>query len=267
MMLYAWLNGTWINADDDRIPSQDEGHGLFETVCVRNGKLRFWEKHWARMTKSAHVLNISLKRDPEELKRASKELILKNKLREGAVKLICHQTDANNEWAIITREQHYTSEHYQRGFKVRIHPHARCLDYVKYGHKRINHVGPRIAKKEAQALGFNEALFINEAGHLCEGSYSNLFFVKEGELFTPSLTCGLLPGIARSVVIEWAKERGITVHEGQYTLKTLLASDEVFVTNALAGAMPIASIETPEGEIAFDLTQAFVTMELVKYFA
>jgi len=265
-MQYAWLNGEWVSSSEEKIPSQSEGHGLFETVCVRKGSLRFWDKHWSRMTKSAQTLEMSLGQDSKDILRASKELIRKNRLRDGAIKLICHHKEAGNEWAIITREQCYSPEQYEKGFRIRIHPNARCLNKEKYGHKRIDHTGPRVARKEAYSLGFDETLFINKSGYLCEGSYSNVFFVKEGELFTPAPNCGLLPGIARGEVLRWATERGIPTHEGQYTLEDLSQCDEVLITNALAGAMPVASIELSCEEIAFDLKRAFVTMELVKHF-
>ena len=268
-MQHAWLNGEWVHSEDPKIPSQEEGYGLFETICVRRGKLRLWDKHWQRMTGSAQTLEVPLERSSKEIRCAAKALIQKNKLYNGAVKLICHRD--SDEWAIITREQCYTPEQYKRGFKVRIHPETRCLNTEKYGHKRINHTGPRIARKEAYALGFDETFFINESGYLCEGSYSNLFLVKGGALFTPERSCGLLPGIARGEVINWATERGISIQEGTYTLDTLAQCDEVFITNALAGAMPIASIEiateASTGEIAFDLKHARITMELVQYFA
>ena len=266
-MQYAWLNGKWVSTNEDSIPSQDEGHGLFETICVRKGLLRFWDKHWARMTKSAQMLDIELGRTSKEILEPSRALIKKNKLYNGAIKLICHDKKPVNEWAIITREQSYLPEQYQKGFKIRLHPEARCLNKEKYGHKRINHTGPRIARKEAYTLGFDETLFVNESGFLCEGSYSNLFFSKGGELFTPAQSCGLLPGIARGEVLRWATERGIPTHEGQFTLEDLIQGDEVFVTNALAGAMPVALLETSDSEIAFDLKRAFISMELVKYFS
>ena len=77
---------------------------------------------------------------------------------------------------------------------------------------------------------------------LVEGSRSNLFFVKEKTLCTPSVRCGLLNGITRQKVIALAKKKRICVRMGEFRLKDLLASDEAFLTSSLMEVMPLAQV-------------------------
>ena len=78
-----------------------------------------------------------------------------------------------------------------------------------------------------------ETVFLNENGELCEGSFTSLFIEKEGQLFTPHLSAGLLPGILRAQFIESGKAREATL-----TVKDLLSADKVYLGNSLRGLIP-----------------------------
>ena len=99
-----------------------------------------------------------------------------------------------------------------------------------------------IALDQARRKGFDETIFLNTAGHLCEAATANLFLVKDGVLFTPSLASGCLPGITREVVIELAGEEGIPCEVGALTLADLQAADEVFLTSSTIGAVPLSRL-------------------------
>jgi branched-chain amino acid aminotransferase len=99
-----------------------------------------------------------------------------------------------------------------------------------------------LAKRVARAAGFDEALILNERGILTEGSSSNIFLVDKKVLSTPSLECGVLPGITRGVVLEMAQSLGINLVEAEINPEELLNSDEAFFTNSIVGIMPLTYI-------------------------
>lgn len=109
--------------------------------------------------------------------------------------------------------------------------------------KSLNFLNNILAKREALAAGAFDSILLNWEGHLTECTVSNLFFVTDGQLHTPSLECGLLDGITRSIVLQLAKEQNITVAEGRFTPAQLYQSDESFVTNTSMEIMPVTSVD------------------------
>ncbi|MEM5818013.1 MAG: aminotransferase class IV, partial [Desulfitobacterium hafniense] len=83
-----------------------------------------------------------------------------------------------------------------------------------------------------------------------EGTLSNLFFVRKGTLHTPSLPCGCLPGTRRQIVLECAQKLGIPWVEGEFPLAFLEDAEEVFLTNALMGILPVAQVDGRRIELA-----------------
>jgi branched-chain amino acid aminotransferase len=79
----------------------------------------------------------------------------------------------------------------------------------------------------------NEALFLNSVGNVCEGTGTNVAWIKKGKVFTPALESGCLAGITRELMIEWARKNSIEVHEVNAPLDDLLSADEVFMTSTL----------------------------------
>ena len=99
------------------------------------------------------------------------------------------------------------------------------------------------AYQRAKAQGYDEALLRNHRGELVEGSRSNIFFLKDNKLCTPSLASGCLKGITRSVVIKIARRMRIEVQERTITPQELLNAREAFLTNSLIEVMPLTSIK------------------------
>lgn len=91
------------------------------------------------------------------------------------------------------------------------------------------------AWREAVARGFDEAVLRNHRGALCECARSSLFWTHHGELRTPSLRCGALPGIARALVLEWAQDDAIPLREGIFSPRELDCAEEIFITSAAQG--------------------------------
>jgi len=95
-------------------------------------------------------------------------------------------------------------------------------------------------------MGPTRALMCDLEGHVSEGATSNLFFVRDGELFTPTIDGPVLPGITREIVLELAAEDGTPTREGRYELADVLEADEAFLTNRTWELRPIATLDGRE---------------------
>ena len=106
------------------------------------------------------------------------------------------------------------------------------------------YVNSILAKTEATLAGFDEAIILNQDGHVCEGSGENLFVISNGQMITPSLEDNVLPGITRDTVIELAEtELGLKVQERSIDRSELYLADEVFLTGTAAHLTPVVELD------------------------
>jgi 4-amino-4-deoxychorismate lyase len=92
-----------------------------------------------------------------------------------------------------------------------------------------------------------EGLFLEANGYVAEGIVSNVFFVKHGVCYTPSIETGILPGITRGLVLELAERLELEVRQGLYTWDELSGADEVFITNSIQEIVPITTLYDTAG--------------------
>ncbi len=217
-----------------------QGRGLFETMRILQGRLAFFPDHAGRLRRSAAALALSLPSSDEVLLERCARVIAANDLGEGVLKIVVFQDIEGTGELILTRQNPYRPEHYIRGFKLAVVRDGRRPGYLP-GLKTLNYLGNSDARRAAQAAGCDDALFVDASGAVLEGATSNVFAVKEGKIFTPALACGILPGVARATVLRLPA--GGQAEQGVLTFPQLLEADEVFVTNAVLGVMPVARIE------------------------
>jgi len=106
--------------------------------------------------------------------------------------------------------------------------------------KSLAYLDNVLARAEAQAVGADEALMLNTRGELACAAEANLFWVADGRLVTPALSCGVLAGVMRARVLAWAGEAGMPVQEAVVGPEALDTAETVFLTNALIGARAVA---------------------------
>jgi branched-chain amino acid aminotransferase len=105
------------------------------------------------------------------------------------------------------------------------------------------YVNSALASDEAHRCGFDEAIFLNEAGHVAEGSSCNIFMVRKGKLITPSVTENVLEGITRDSIMELARrELGIEVIERPIDRSELYICDELFFSGTAVGLSPVTQV-------------------------
>jgi len=237
------------------------GRGLFETIKVLGGRAVFFPDHAERLCRSAAALELPLKTSVAELAKRCARLISANGTGDGSLKIVLFLDTGGSGELILTRSGLYAPELCARGYRLTAVPDGRPSGSVS-GFKTLNYLGNSVARRRALAAGFDEALFVDSAGAVLECAGCNVFAVEGGRLITPPLSGGILPGVARATVLRLISEVGRTApstpsarnsggvdwrREGTpphlLTLKRLLAADEVFVTNALLGVMPVSRID------------------------
>ena len=136
------------------------------------------------------------------------------------------------------RNLKYTKDHYENGFKAYFSKVLRNSTSRIVNFKTLNYLENIIEYELCQRNDLNESIFFNEKGNLCEGCTTNIFIIKDKAIYTPSIKCGLLPGIVRQWIIN-----NFDVIEKEITREELLNSDEVFLTNSLVGVIKVSNIE------------------------
>jgi branched-chain amino acid aminotransferase len=97
--------------------------------------------------------------------------------------------------------------------------------------------------EEAHARGCDEALLLNERGEVSECTSANVFIARDGQVLTPPLDSGCLPGVTREILLEIAQGEGIAMREEALRLEDLMTADEVFITSTTRNLLPVVSIE------------------------
>lgn len=139
--------------------------------------------------------------------------------------------------------------------------------------KSTNYLDNIIARTHAHKNHFDDALFLNTAGNVTETTMANVFICKNGAIFTPPVSDGVLPGITRKVIIEQCSKSNIPIFEQTLSKNDLADADEIFMTNSLIKIQPVVKIEnisfTPKGreitELISALFEQFLTEKLTMF--
>jgi branched-chain amino acid aminotransferase len=133
----------------------------------------------------------------------------------------------------------------QKGIRAKVSswrriPHDSLIPHAKASGQYLNSV---LAKIEASKAGYQESLLLDSHGFVCEGSGENVYVVREGVIYTPPHTAGILDGISRRSVITIAGDLGYTVVERDLARSELYLADEVFLSGTAAELVPVAEID------------------------
>lgn len=243
------LNGEIIVAGDATIPALTAaslyGKGVFTTVaiCVRVPFL--WEKHWGRLADSSPRLGIDISGLSEESVKLSLERLMnKNSLSDGRARITIFDNELGGLWRgeserkiallITTAEQRDEAEK----LRLTVSPFFLNSKSPLAGVKTCNYLENILAADEAKKRGFDEAIRLNERGEIVSACMANIFWQKGGELFTPSLKTGCLPGTTRAYVLE-----NLKCFEVEQGLGDIRNADAVFLTSAGIGIVEISEFE------------------------
>lgn len=133
----------------------------------------------------------------------------------------------------------------QDGMRLKSSPWRRIPDNAIPSRAKVNgaYVNSVLAKQDAIDSGYDDCIFLDGNGHVCELSAANIFLVRGGTLITPDISCDILEGINRRTVLTLAAEDGIPIVERTVDLTELYIADEVFVTGTSSGCAPVTEVD------------------------
>ena len=242
------------------------GTGVFEGIrCYeteRGPAIFRHADHLARLEKSAELYYLDLPYSAEEIRQATHELLRRNGLRScyirplafrGYGSLGLYATDAPVDLIVAAFPWGaYLGEEGQRhGIRAKVSSWRAIsgdslIPHAKASGQYLNSI---LAKTESQKAGYEEAILLDDHGHVSEGSGENVFVVRDGVLITPGHTSAILDGITRAAIIEIAGDLGYRVEQRAIARAELYLADEIFLTGTAAELVPVREIDDhPIGE-------------------
>ncbi|MEJ7848787.1 MAG: aminotransferase class IV [Pyrinomonadaceae bacterium] len=221
------------------------GKGIFTTVAIYDGLPFLWETHWRRLLVNSAKLNIDMSNFSEAaVKYSLNEILNENALVNGRARTTILDESANGIWPyggefktsiLITTAN---SRDIPGDFKLTVSPFRLNSASPLAGIKSCNYLEKIAALNEAKDRGFDEAICINERCEITSACMANIFWLRDGKLFTPPLETGCLAGTTREHVMENAE--CFEVPDG---LESLANADAIFLTSAGIGVVQVAEID------------------------
>jgi branched-chain amino acid aminotransferase len=253
------LNGQVTPPDAAAISVYDRGFlygdSVFETIRTYGGKPFALAEHLARLERSADRVFIPLPASTETLAAEVREGLRLAENAESFVRIMLTRGTgplgldpdlAEKPSRIVLVEPFVPppAEAYEKGIDAIVVHAARATDATPAaGAKVANYLTSLLAIREARRRGATEAFIVDARGSVLEGTTSNVFFVKGGELVTPPENAGILAGITRAYVLRAAGEIGVTTALRDVREAELLDADELFISSTLREILPVVHLE------------------------
>ena len=215
-----------------------EGQGAFETMHVVEGNILDQENHLNRLHRGLSRFGIARKITSSFLQETTKKLLKRNKLKNARLRLSV--TKYRGKINVILVAQRIGT--LKKSYSLCVSPTRRPLNSLTHL-KSIRYEIFREGLMDAQSKGYDEALFLNRHHHIVEASTANIFWLKGKTLYTPSQSCGCLNGITKRKILDRARQLGLKIRKGTFTLKHLKSAEAVYLTNSLIGIKPVSRLE------------------------
>lgn len=260
----VYFNGEYIPMREARVGILT--HALHYGTGVFEGIRAYWDEdqqelfvvrareHYERWKQNSRILRIHVPLDADELCAVTTELMRRNGFRSNLyVRPIAYKsaerigvaTDDQDAFAIVALPfgEYLHADH---GLHAGISAWRRIEDNAIPARGKIcgAYANSALASDDARRAGFDEAILLNESGHVAEGATCNLFMVRNGQLITPSVTDNVLEGITRDSVMELAaREMDVETVERSIDRSELYVCDELFLTGTAVGLAPVTRVD------------------------
>jgi len=259
-----WMDGKQVPWDDAKIhvlthsfhygAAAFEGIRSYRTEDGRSAVFRL-QDHIRRLYDSAKILGFEIPYSSDAVSAACLQTLTANGLDEGYIRPIAYIGDgvmgvfpADNpirlmiavwKWGAYLGE-----EALKKGIRVKVSSYTRYQPNSVMTRAKVtgNYVTGVLAKKEARALGFEEALLLDPDGYVAEGSGENVFIVRDGKLKTTPLTV-ILPGVTRATILRLADDLNLEVEESRFTRDEVYIADEAFFCGTASEVTPIREVD------------------------
>jgi branched-chain amino acid aminotransferase len=254
-----FINGKMKESRDAKISVFDRGFlygdGVFESFRTYHRKPFLTEEHLKRLLAGAKTIRLPLPYSLSKIKLLVSKIIATNRYPECYIKIILTRGEASGHGLnlcnvrgkpnlIILAEKFLPPPHslFKRGWKVIISS-VRKAETPTSRLKSLCYLDNAMARMGASQAGADEAIMLNEKGHVAEGSASNIFIIKSDTLITPPVKEPILAGITRNAVLNIARKAGIKIAEKPLFPGALCSCDECFATLSSYGIVPITKID------------------------
>lgn len=258
MSQQIYIDGNFYSKENAKISVYDHGllygDGVFEGVRIYNGNIFKLKAHVERLYASARSIDLTIPVTPRKMAEIWKETVQKNPGCEylrpvvtrgvGTLGIDARRCPKASVIVIADKIQLYPKECYEIGLNVctvatmRNHPAA-----TNPRVKSLNYLNNVMARMEATLADCQEALMLNHKGEISECSGDNIFLIKNGKLYSPSIDAGILEGITRECVVGLARKHGIEVKEISLSRFDVYVADECFLTGTAAEIVPVAKVD------------------------
>ena len=255
---FIWINGSFEKWDEAKVHVLN--HGLhyascvFEGIRIYNGKIFKLNEHIQRLYKSAEILDLKIPFQLNDICLHVKDVVKKQNVKNGYIRPVVWRGSemmaisaekASTNIAIACWEwpSYFSPDKLLQGINLSVaewtrpSPQSAPTDSKAAGLYMIC----SLSKHKAEKAGFDDALMLDYRGYIAEATGANIFFVKNGELFTPKPDC-FLNGITRQTVIKIARRIKIKVIEDHFKIDFLSNCSEAFLTGTAVEITPINSI-------------------------
>ncbi|WP_318566884.1 aminotransferase class IV [Salinigranum marinum] len=256
------VDGALVPASEATVSVRDRGFmygdAAFETLRAYGGRVFEWEAHARRLAGTCELLQLDHGLTDADLRGRVEETLGANDLSEAYVRLsvtrgvqpgkLTPSPDVDPTVVVVVKQLprggRESDPVWDGPATVQTVKTRRVPDRaIPARAKTHNYLNGILARLELRVTGADEALVLDSEGMVAEGATSNVFFVSDEALCTPSLDGPVLPGVTRDVVIELAREEGIPVREDRFTPDDVRNAAEVFVTNTTWELRPVATVD------------------------
>ena len=227
------------------------GDGLFETMMVRDGRLCLSAYHFDRLFSGMQFLSIRESFRRQDLEAQILELCQKNgNPPRSRVRMVVYRDDGVDP---ISPKPHYIIESWplpgeltlnHKGLVIDVFPDGRKACDTLANLKSNNYLLYTLAALYAEKHALDDCIVLNSQERLADSTIANLFYVNNGQFFTPPLSEGCVAGVMRRHLLENMPHAGFTIVEKPVTPEDLLNADEIFLTNAIRGIRWVSSFRT-----------------------
>ncbi len=225
------------------------GWGVFSTLRVADGVPFAFERHWARIARDAERLHVPIPADPQAVRAKLLELLETNGTPDCTLRIAIVRNGGgiwegpSNGRASDLIALTANTKNWGTGVKLAYQANGRHAACPFAGAKMLSWAMNLTWYEEAHDRGFDEVILLNERGEVSECTSANIFAASAGEVWTPPLDSGCLPGITREVILEEVRVPGIRILEKTLFPADLESAEEVFITSTTRDLLPVRQIE------------------------
>ncbi len=259
MSLMVYLDGKLVPQEQAKVSVWDHGllygDGVFEGIRAYNGRIFRLDQHLERLWNSARGIMLEIPLSRDEMVEAIRNTLRANELHDAYIRLLVTRGPGDlgldprkcsrpSVVIIADRIELYPEQLYREGLEVIVCSTRRNIpEALDPGIKSLNYLNSILGKIETARAGVAEGILLNSEGFVAECTGDNIFLVKDGSLLTPPTSAGILHGVTRAAVMQLARQEALEVREELFTVFTVYAADECFLTGTAAEIAPVVRVD------------------------